>query len=210
MTHFLNSKKFLLIFALVSLLLLTLGTAVIQAADNSISALESDSYTGNFPSDHGGQHDSDCGESSGSKSWSHSGRRRYAPAETGTGGCKTSGNGGGHFDPPSFQGCTPGYWKQAHHFDSWVGYAPGDNFGTVFGVPRNVTLLQALSAGGGGEIAMGRHAVAALLNSTNSGVNYKFTTAEVIAKVQWAYATGHFNLVQFVFEWQNEKNCPLN
>ena len=30
-------------------------------------------------------------------------------------------------------GCTPGYWKQEQHFDSWVptGYAPGDDFDTV-------------------------------------------------------------------------------
>ena len=26
--------------------------------------------------------------------------------------------------PPSFQGCTPGYWKQPHHFGNWVGYVP--------------------------------------------------------------------------------------
>jgi hypothetical protein len=26
--------------------------------------------------------------------------------------------------PPGNQGCTPGYWKQPHHLDSWVGYTP--------------------------------------------------------------------------------------
>ena len=27
--------------------------------------------------------------------------------------------------PPGGEGCTPGFWKQTQHFDSWVGFAPG-------------------------------------------------------------------------------------
>ena len=54
------------------------------------------------------------------------------------------------------EGCTPGYWKQPHHFDSWVGYQTGDEFDVVFGVPYDVTLLQALTTGGGAEKALGR------------------------------------------------------
>ena len=26
--------------------------------------------------------------------------------------------------PPGGEGCTPGFWKQDQHFDSWVGFAP--------------------------------------------------------------------------------------
>ena len=62
-------------------------------------------------------------------------------------------------------GCTPGYWKQVRHFDSWVNYSPDDIFSDVFGVGPAVTLLEALKTGGGGEAALGRHAVAALLNA---------------------------------------------
>ena len=36
--------------------------------------------------------------------------------------------------PPGGEGCTPGFWKQDQHFDSWVGFAPTDSFETVFGV----------------------------------------------------------------------------
>jgi len=36
---------------------------------------------------------------------------------------------------------------------------------------------------------MKRHAVAALLNSAHGGVNYMYSTAQVIALVQHAYAT---------------------
>jgi hypothetical protein len=115
-------------------------------------------------------------------------------------------------DIPGLQGCTPGFWKQSQHFDSWIGYTPGQSFNTVFGVTAtgNPTLLQALSAGGGGERALGRHAVAALLSSANPEVNYAYTTGQVIAAVQGAYASGDFQTVKNQFEAQNEKGCPLS
>jgi hypothetical protein len=112
------------------------------------------------------------------------------------------------------EGCTPGYWKQPQHLDSWVTYLPTDFFDTVFGVTSSFgstfTLLQALKQGGGGEKALGRHAVAALLNSVNPDVSYEFTTAEVIAIVQEAYATGDFKAAKKLLEEQNESGCPLN
>ena len=64
------------------------------------------------------------------------------------------------------EGCTPGYWRQPHHFDSWVpaGHSPTDSFNAVFGVSAtgNPTLLQAVKKKGGGEKALLRHATAAL------------------------------------------------
>jgi hypothetical protein len=111
------------------------------------------------------------------------------------------------------EGCTPGYWKQPHHFDSWVGYLPTDDYEDIFGVDATFaaeTLLQVLKQGGGGEKALGRHAVAALLNSANPDVSYGFTTAEVIAIVQDAYATGEFKTAKNLLQDQNETGCPLN
>ena len=71
------------------------------------------------------------------------------------------------------EGCTPGYWKQDQHFDSWeaTGYEPGDSFDVVFGVASSNgwTLLEALDAGGGDENALARHATAALLNARPCG-----------------------------------------
>jgi hypothetical protein len=52
--------------------------------------------------------------------------------------------------------------------------------------------------------------VAALLNSTNAGVSYLYSTAQVIAMVQQAYANGDFSSVKDLFEAQNEAGCPLN
>jgi hypothetical protein len=114
--------------------------------------------------------------------------------------------------PQGGQGCTPGYWKQSQHFDSWVHYQPGDSYNAVFGVTSSFggSLLNAAGLGGGGEKALGRHAVAALLNSTNNGVSFPYSPTDVINMVQGAYATGNFEGVKNIFAAQNELGCPLN
>jgi archaellum component FlaG (FlaF/FlaG flagellin family) len=114
--------------------------------------------------------------------------------------------------PDGDQGCTPGYWKQSQHFDSWVGFDPSDDFEMVFGVDASftTTLLGALEQGGGGELALGRHAVAALLNATNPDVDYFADVAEVIDLVQAAYATGVFETTKNVLDRENNRGCPLN
>jgi hypothetical protein len=49
-----------------------------------------------------------------------------------------------------------------------------------------------------------------LLNSVNPDVSYEFSTAEVIAIVQDAYATGDFRTAKNLLQDQNESGCPLN
>jgi hypothetical protein len=117
--------------------------------------------------------------------------------------------------PTGSNGCTPGYWKQAHHFDSWPdAYAPGDGFNSTFGIGTNwfagsFTLLDGLNANGGGTKALARHAVAALLNA-ESGF-YPMTTAEVIAAVQAAYnGAAGIEGTKNQFALSNELGCPLN
>lgn len=114
---------------------------------------------------------------------------------------------------PGDQGCTPGYWKQEQHFDSWAGYSPGDKFDAVFGrdaTNPDLTLLQALQQGGGGLKALMRHAVAALLNASNPGVNYPYTTAQVISMFQAAFDSGSYEATKNRLEAANELGCPLN
>lgn len=111
------------------------------------------------------------------------------------------------------EGCTPGYWKQPHHLDSWdgTGYAPGDDFDSVFGVDLfspDVTLLQALGLNGGGVNALARHAVAALLNAA-SGF-YPMTEAEVVAAVQGATSKALIESAKNTLAGNNELGCPLN
>lgn len=117
----------------------------------------------------------------------------------------------GVFSPP--EGCTPGYWK--NHLDSWAmtGYAPTDDYDTVFGVDAfnpNRTLLEAARAGGGGLNKLGRHSVAALLNASTGDVNYPRTAAEVIAAVQNAVTKGVYEPLATNLDTDNNLGCPLN
>lgn len=112
------------------------------------------------------------------------------------------------------EGCTPGYWRQPHHFDSYPAeYQPDDLFNEVFDVAAfdsDLTLAQATRLRGGGLNALGRHAVAALLNAASDDVSYDRSVDSVIASFNAAYATGDYEPVKNVFEGFNEQNCPLN
>ena len=71
------------------------------------------------------------------------------------------------FAPSIVQGCSPGYWKQEQHFDSYALYTPDTLFADVGfedAFPGQ-TLLDVLSANGGGLTALGRTIVSAILNS---------------------------------------------
>lgn len=121
-------------------------------------------------------------------------------------------------------GCTPGYWKQRQHFDSWVNYTPTDLFGNVFGetieirygkkrkIKENPTLLQALEAKGGGINALARHTVAALLNAASPDVSYDLSEAEVINAFKAVYpgTKQDYNSLKNFFSSFNEQGCPLN
>jgi hypothetical protein len=111
------------------------------------------------------------------------------------------------------EGCTPGYWKN-HPFPK--GYSPDDLFVDVFGVTiaddPDLTLGEALELGGGGENALARQAVAALLNAASDEIDYEFTEEEVIEKVQDAIASGDSEEIEDLkdeFDRENNKGCPL-
>ena len=112
------------------------------------------------------------------------------------------------------QGCTPGYWKQPHHFADWAApYAPTDLFSAYFeDAFGSKTLLEVLSQGGGGLNALGRHTVAALLNSANPEVNYDISTSGVITAFNDVYegTRAEYNALKNEFAGFNEQGCPLN
>jgi hypothetical protein len=95
---------------------------------------------------------------------------------------------------------------------NWHGYFPYQKFDVVFGVTAfgNKTLLQVLGTGGGGKFALGRHAVAALLNAANPNVDYEYTTAQVIAIVRQAFAGGDYESAKNRLAGENESTCPLD
>jgi cysteine-rich repeat protein len=115
--------------------------------------------------------------------------------------------------PPSTEGCTPGYWKQPQHFDSWVTYSPSTLFSAVFdNAFPGLTLLQVLSTGGGGLEALGRHVVAALLNTTSGNVNYGQTPQDIIDQFNAVYpgTLAEYTALKNSLAADNERGCPLN
>jgi hypothetical protein len=75
-----------------------------------------------------------------------------------------------------------------------------------------MTLLEVMEQGGGGKKALGRHAVAALLNASSANVNYLYSVGEVITIVQNAFASGNFRAAKNMLAEQNadETVCPIN
>jgi hypothetical protein len=101
-----------------------------------------------------------------------------------------------------FQGCTPGYWKQEHHFDSWkpTGYSPGNLVGDVFeeapGDLAGDSLVDALHYPGGPGFSgaariLLRAGVAATLNAGHPDLNFEIADpGDVIDAVNKALASG--------------------
>ncbi len=115
--------------------------------------------------------------------------------------------------PPGGEGCTPGYWKQAHHFGSWTApYTPGTLFSDVFeDAFPSMTLLDVLKQGGGGLKALGRHTVAALLNGASAGVAADYSAAQVIAGFNGVFpgTKSDYNTLKNQYAAANEQGCPL-
>jgi hypothetical protein len=107
------------------------------------------------------------------------------------------------------EACSQGYWK--NHLNSWgpTDYDPDDKYNEVFHVPYYKSLLAALESGGGGENALGRQAVAALLNAAHPGIDYFYSEYEVIDIVQDAYDTGEFERAKDLLE-EHISPCPLD
>lgn len=126
--------------------------------------------------------------------------------------------------PPGLDGCTPGFWRQAHHYPYWTGAAPTDAWTAHFANPgshqapgRNgatfngsTSLGAAVQLNGGGIFALARHAVAALLNANSADVNYPLSSAEVVALVNAALASGNFEGAKDTLEGYNELGCTVD
>jgi len=131
--------------------------------------------------------------------------------------------------PPLGKGCTPGYWKQDQHFDSWVptGLKTTDLVGKLFSNAylykldgkqmSKYTLVQALSfKGGNGTVGAAqillRAAVAAELNATY-GLGYPMSAGAIITAVQNALASnnrGTMILLAARLDEMNNLGCVLN
>ncbi|MGI9200055.1 MAG: hypothetical protein ACR2QL_03270, partial [Woeseiaceae bacterium] len=112
------------------------------------------------------------------------------------------------------QGCTPGYWKQEHHFADWTApYEPNDLFSEHFeDAFPGLTMVEVADGNGGGLVALGRHTVAAVLNAANPEVSYDLTPQQVIDAFNAVYpgSKGDYETLKNEFEEFNELGCPLN
>ena len=123
-------------------------------------------------------------------------------------------------DCPAGEGCTPGYWKQEHHFDDWTDpFDPDDLFSEHFedAFPGK-TLLQVLSQpastppGPNALNSLGRHTVAAVLNAASADVDYAFSVQEVIDMFNAVFpgTPEEYNDLKNIFAGENEQGCPIN
>lgn len=120
------------------------------------------------------------------------------------------------------EGCTPGYWKQPHHFDSWPAVVtPATTYSTVFdriisvrvkgeGLVTDPTLVQALSALGGKVNTAARHSTAAYLNAMTQAVSYDLTADQIIDNLQQSIDANDFGTLIEALVNFNEQGCPLN
>lgn len=132
--------------------------------------------------------------------------------------------------PPFGKGCTPGYWKQSQHFDSWVptGLKPTDLVSSVFANASlytlngkemgKYTLVGGLAFKGGSGLTgaaqiLLRAAVAAELNAKYNGMGYPWTAAAVVTAVNNALASanrGTMILLAAQLDELNNLGCILN
>lgn len=121
---------------------------------------------------------------------------------------------------PEGEGCTPGFWKQDQHFDSWPDGIDPLTFtladaGFMGFVDDDATLLEALSFKGGPTLEdaknlLAHHAAAAYLNSL--AVDYPLTPGEVVSMVNAALATDDRDTilaVKDVLDTNNNLGCPF-
>lgn len=102
--------------------------------------------------------------------------------------------------PGGDEGCTPGFWKQDQHFDSWptdTDYIPGGvhpdtpleallgQGGNVLeGTPwDDITMLEALKLQGGGGNALIRQGAAGILNALSTEVDYNMSLETAIRNI---------------------------
>jgi hypothetical protein len=121
--------------------------------------------------------------------------------------------------PGGGEGCTPGYWKQEHHFCHWPEpYEPNQMFSMWFdNAFPGKSLLTVLSQPGSAEPgpnqlnALGRHTVAALLNAASADVEYDLSPQAVIDHFNAVYPgePADYRDAKPLLVGFNEQICPL-
>jgi hypothetical protein len=122
------------------------------------------------------------------------------------------------------EGCSHGYWK--NHEGSWpaTGYSTNQKVSSVFSQASlypslgNATLHESLSFNGGPDVTaaaanMLKQATGSLLNSAHAGVDFPWTTAQLISDVDAALASKNSSVLLGLasdLDKANNLGCPLN
>jgi hypothetical protein len=126
------------------------------------------------------------------------------------------------------EGCTPGFWKT--HPELWdeptdpvaaaAGFTTSTFFNAFFGLTpaqsgfaNSLTMLDAVSLGGGDGAKLARHGVSALLNLA-AGLNYPLppginNATDLYNAIRNAYLTSTFEPLATQLANANELDCPF-
>lgn len=112
------------------------------------------------------------------------------------------------------QGCSQGFWGNLNNLEHWLptGFLPTNLFNMVFNraaFSATFTLLQAVNQPRGQLNALGRQAVAALLNAAHPNIDFPLTVNQVIQRFQTAFDSGVYGPTTDFFEELNTAFCPL-
>ena len=126
--------------------------------------------------------------------------------------------------PQGNEGCSHGYWK--NHPGSWpaTGYSMSQKVSSVFSQAAlypslaNATLIDSLSFNGGSDVTaaaanMLKQATGSLLNSAHAGVDFPWSTAQLINEVNSALASKNSSVLLDLasdLDKDNNLGCPLN
>jgi hypothetical protein len=110
--------------------------------------------------------------------------------------------------PP--EGCGPDFWSDEENIGDWPAqYSPTTLFSSVFeNAFPGLTLDEVLEQSGTGLNALGRHAVAALLNAATIPT-FPLSTAQVITLFNSVFPGGNYAEVTAIFAELNAGNCPF-
>ncbi|HWN40924.1 MAG TPA: hypothetical protein VNW71_01820, partial [Thermoanaerobaculia bacterium] len=158
-----------------------------------------------------------------------SGQYSAIATATGNGACgqKVSDDDPVHYygkAPKADEGCSHGYWK--NHSSSWpaTGYSTGQKVSSAFSQAAlyptlaNATLHASLSFSGGSDVTaaaanMLKQATGSLLNSAHPGVDFPYSTAQLISAVNAALASKNSSVLLGLasdLDDANNLGCPLN
>lgn len=107
----------------------------------------------------------------------------------------------------SGEGCAVSFWRNEENLEHWPeDRPPGHSAGEYF---PGLTYLDVLRLEGEGLNALGREAVAGMVNAAHPGIAYGVTPSQVRGAFMQAAGSGEYESLKNVLEALNRRSCPL-